>query len=79
MRQLSEAIKAYRLQNRLEQKEVAGLLGISREYYALIEEGKKLPSPKLLQKIQSHLGITIDFTPPPHLLRQIHCNVELYQ
>ena len=41
---LSETLKSYRKKKGLRQKEIANLLGISREHYAMIEEGRKPPS-----------------------------------
>lgn len=61
---LSEALKQYRQQNKLMQKEMADLLSITREYYASIEEGHKFPSPELLQRIQEKLHIHSEFYPP---------------
>ena len=52
-------LKDYRQQNSLLQKEVANLLGISREHYAQIEAGCCIPPLKLLQKISERLQLNI--------------------
>jgi len=56
---LSGILKDYRQQKNLLQKEVADLLGISREHYAQIEAGCCIPSLKLLQKISKRLQLNI--------------------
>ena len=52
-------LKDYRQQKNLLQKEVADVLGISREHYAQIEAGCCIPSRKLLQKISERLQLNI--------------------
>ncbi|MBI5020896.1 MAG: helix-turn-helix transcriptional regulator [Ignavibacteriales bacterium] len=47
---LQEKLKKYRTKNKLAQKEIAGLLNISREHYARIENANCIPSSKVLQK-----------------------------
>ncbi|MDR3611612.1 MAG: helix-turn-helix transcriptional regulator [Ignavibacteriaceae bacterium] len=41
-------LKLYRNRNKLYQKEVASILGISREYYSQLENNKASPSTSLL-------------------------------
>ena len=55
----TEALQEYRLRHHLTQKEVAAKINISREYYAKIEEGKKLPSYSLLRVIAHQLALSI--------------------
>ena len=59
--QLSEVLKRGRAKSGLTQKEAAALIGITREHYALIEEGHKFPSQYLLQKIAEEFNVRIDF------------------
>ncbi len=56
---LSSILKGYRRQNSLLQKEVADMLGVSREHYAQVEAGCCFPSLKLLQKISDRLELNI--------------------
>jgi len=58
---LGEALKLYRLKNNLLQKQMAYLLGISKEYYCKIENDKIIPGKKLIQKITKITGIKIKF------------------
>jgi|GEM_PF-940016 len=50
---LGNALKLYRLKNNLLQKQMAYLLGISKEYYCKIENDKIIPGRKLIQKQDS--------------------------
>lgn len=52
-------LKKYREIHRLEQKEIANRLGISRPYYAKLESGMRKPSVDLLEKICTSLGTSI--------------------
>lgn len=65
---LGEALKEYRNQHKLLQKEIADRLGITREYYALLEEGHRLPSPGLLYRISCQLEISMEFTIAPPVM-----------
>ncbi len=56
---LSELLKEFRQKNNLMQKEMADLLGISREHYAQIESGNVIPSVRLLLIISEKLPIEI--------------------
>jgi len=56
---LPSILKGYRQQNSLLQKEVADVLGVSREHYAQVEAGCCIPSLKLLQKISERLQLNI--------------------
>lgn len=58
---VSISLKAYRKQNKLVQKEMAGKLNISREHYSRLEEGKINPSKKLIVKIYNLTGNQIPF------------------
>ena len=48
---LGEALKVYRIKNKLLQKQMAFILGISKEYYCKIENDKILPGRNLMNKI----------------------------
>jgi len=48
---LGEALKVYRIKNKLLQKQMAFMLGISKEYYCKIENDKILPGRNLMNKI----------------------------
>jgi len=64
MQWLHEALKSYRKKNRLTQKEIAAKLGITREHYAQIEEGKRIPPKQLQNKIAALMdSIVIDIQP----------------
>ena len=56
-------LKNVRREKKLTQKEMASLLGITREHYAQIESGRYEPSVKLLRAISSRLDVhvKIDF------------------
>jgi len=57
---LSRYLTRFRKKNKLLQKEVAGVLSISREHYAQIESGKFVPSIKLLKTISKKLMLDIN-------------------
>lgn len=57
MNELGEKIKQARKQKGLKCKDLAEMLGISREYFSRIETGKKRPSLKLLKKICETLDL----------------------
>lgn len=48
---LSEALRAYRKEHRLAQKELAAKIGISLKHYACIEGGSAHPSSTVLSTI----------------------------
>ncbi len=52
---LGVVLKAHRKQRRLTQKELAAMLGVSREHYARIENGVCKPSYRLFEKICSSI------------------------
>jgi len=54
---LANILKTYRGRHALLQKEVADVLGISREHYAQIESGHVTPSFKLLQRVSERLDL----------------------
>jgi len=58
---LGEALKLYRLKNNPLQKQMAHILGISKEYYCKIENNKIIPGRKLIQKITKLTGIKLKF------------------
>ena len=59
---LGEALKQYRKQHHLVQKELAAKIGISVKHYAMIERGKAYPSQFVLQRICEVTTITVEFT-----------------
>ena len=59
MKQLPELLRQYRKKRGLAQKEVAAILGISREHYTRIERGIVRPSQKLCSIIAEKLDITL--------------------
>ena len=59
---LRELLRGYRRRHRLLQKQIAGQLGVSREYYARIECGRVIPSLSLLAKMSVELNVEINFT-----------------
>ncbi len=56
---LTELLKELRQRRGLMQKEIADLLGISREHYAQIESGNTIPSVRLLLVISEKLPIEV--------------------
>ena len=54
---LGDALKLYRLKNNLLQKQMAHMLGISKEYHCKIKNDKVFPSKELLLKIIKMTGI----------------------
>jgi transcriptional regulator with XRE-family HTH domain len=61
---LGEALKVYRIKNKLLQKQMAFMLGISKEYYCKIENDKILPGRNLMNKIIKITGIELKFLTP---------------
>jgi len=55
----SKILKAYRKKNCLYQKQVADKLGIGRDYYCRLENGKAKPSYKLLMKIEEMVSSSL--------------------
>jgi transcriptional regulator with XRE-family HTH domain len=58
---LSHTLRKYRQDSGQTQKEVAARLRISREYYAMLEEGHAEPSPRLLHILESELGVKTEY------------------
>ena len=58
---LSDILRKYRKDTGQTQKEIAAQLRISREYYAMLEEGHAEPSPRLLHILEHELGILTDY------------------
>lgn len=61
---MSNPLLAYRKKNGLSQKEMSGLLGISRPMVALIERGARNITAELAIKIEERLGIDRVLTRP---------------
>lgn len=59
---IGDYLKAYRSKNKILQKQMADILGISREHYAQIERGYLLPSSKILATISERLPININIS-----------------
>ena len=65
------------------QKQVAGQLRVSREYYAHIECGKVIPSLSLLAKMSIELNLEINFTMLPNgddaspIRKRNYCTVQV--
>jgi transcriptional regulator with XRE-family HTH domain len=55
---LSTTLKTYRTDSHLSQKEMAANLGISREYYARLEQGKAVPSFPLFERMCSKMDLS---------------------
>ncbi|MHB8338918.1 MAG: helix-turn-helix domain-containing protein [Ignavibacteriaceae bacterium] len=56
-------LKTYRKDHNYRQKEFAYHLGISREYYSRLEEGKAFPSTKLFFLICKITKVNVPFSP----------------
>jgi transcriptional regulator with XRE-family HTH domain len=52
-------IRHYRKKRGRSQAAVAGLCGISERYFSMIEKGQRVPSPKVLARIASELGLPV--------------------
>ncbi len=59
------AVRTARKNQGFVQKEVAGQLNITRKYFSLIEQGHKVPSPQLQNKICTVLKIQVSYYVPP--------------
>lgn len=57
---LGDKIKELRILNKMTQKEVSEKVGVSETYINFIENNKKTPSLKILNKIAEILNTTID-------------------
>jgi transcriptional regulator with XRE-family HTH domain len=57
---LGHLLKLVRTHRQLNQKEMAGLLGISQNYLSLIESDKKQPSSELISRIARSLNVSND-------------------
>lgn len=55
----STRLKTVRQRHGLQQREVAGLLGVSEQYYCEVENGRR-PSFKLALKLAQLFGVSID-------------------
>lgn len=70
-----DAIRARRLEKNITQKSLATRCGLSREYIAMIENGKKYPSIKAFTRIAAELETTtgelIRYDPHMQKLREI--------
>jgi len=64
-----DALKSYRKDNHLVHKQMAAKLGVTRAYYSKLEEGKKYPSRKLFNKINS---LTSNMNPLPLECKSSH-------
>ena len=54
-----DIIRQLRKEKRLSQKKLASIVGMDRGYLSAIENGKNIPSFKLLMKIADALDVTI--------------------
>lgn len=52
--------KTFRNFKNLTQDELALILGVSRPYVSMIENGKRVPSPELRLKISKALGVPVE-------------------
>ena len=59
---LGDALKKYRKQHKLVQKELAAEIEISLKHYAMIERGKAYPSQIVLQRICNVTTVRVEFT-----------------
>jgi len=57
-KQVAEKIHAFRITKGMTQKEVADKAGITPNYFALIERGKKNPSNEVVVEIIKSLGVS---------------------
>lgn len=57
---LGHVLKLIRTHNRLNQKQMSELLGISQNYLSLIESDKKRPSPERIYEMSKRLKVSND-------------------
>lgn len=55
--QLGDVIASFRKKKNVDQKELAGALGITVTYLSLIENNRRMPSPPLLRSIANYFGV----------------------
>ena len=60
MKRFGEKLKTLRERKEITQKELAALLGFSRDHVASLETGRKYPHARLLVKIADIFGVTTD-------------------
>lgn len=53
---VNEVLKVYRMKRELTQEEFAQKIGVSRSYYALVENGTRNPSPDVALAIEKATG-----------------------
>jgi transcriptional regulator with XRE-family HTH domain len=54
---IGNAIRVFRTQLRISQKELAGRAGITPSFLSLVESERRLPSLKVIERIASALGV----------------------
>lgn len=59
---LGEALRSYRREHRLLQKEIAGTLNISLKHYSGLENGHAHASSKVMKRICELTGIAISYS-----------------
>lgn len=64
-------LRALRLAAGLSQKEVAERLGVSRQWYSLIDSGRLRPTEEMAAKIADIFGISADEILQPVKIRKI--------
>ena len=65
--EIGVALKTFRSQQHFEEKVLAEKLGISRNYYCLLENGKANPSFGLLCKMAKLIGLSFSVLAPSHM------------
>lgn len=58
---IAEVLRKARKERRLTQQEVAGMVGVSRAYYADVEHARYTPSLKLLARLSVLFDIDLNF------------------
>lgn len=72
---LSKNMKAHRKKLGMSQEELAEKVGTASNYISLIEQGRKFPSPRMLERIASALDIhsielfSQEYTPDAHIMQ----------
>lgn len=61
MYDLPARFKQVRLENKLTQRQVAGMLGITEQSYQRYEYGKVVPSALVLISLADALGVSLDY------------------
>ena len=61
MVEFSERLRSLRKQKKLTQKQLAALIGVKNSIISFYEVGDRIPSPEIIIKLATTLGVTSDY------------------